>query len=94
MREYETSQNNLNTQTLTKQASCAGCIDYPTELLLAEDWPGCVGTRECALEVNILNLVPFLVGHIPETGHHIFRSREMPLEDNCLTLCPVEFQHC
>ena len=66
-------------QSLTKQASCAGCVDYATELLLAEDWPRSVGTRERALEVNILNLVPFLVGHIPEAGHHIFRSREMPL---------------
>ena len=60
---------------LTKQASCAGCIDYPTELLLAEDGPGCMGTRECALEVNVLDLVPFLVGHIPEASHHLFRSR-------------------
>ena len=79
----------------TKQASGAGCIDNPTELLLAEDWPRCVGTRECALEVNILNLVPFLVGHVPETGHHIFRSREKPLvKESCPTLCPVEFQRC
>ncbi len=86
----------LGHQTLTKQASCAGCVDYPTELLLAEDWPGCVGTRECALEVNILNLVPFLVGHIPEAGHHLFRFREtVPVkENNCLTLCPVGFRHC
>jgi hypothetical protein len=69
--------NSLNPR-LTKQASCAGCIDDPTELLLAEDWPRCVGTRECALEVNVLDLVPFLVGHIPETSHHIFSSCEMP----------------
>lgn len=61
-------------QTLTEQASRTGCIDYPPELLLAEDWPGCVGTRECALEVDVLNLVPFFVGHIPEAGHRLFRS--------------------
>ena len=50
----------------TEETGGARGVDDTTELLLAEDRPCSLGAGERALEVDFLDLVPLLVGHVLE----------------------------
>ena len=50
----------------TVEPCSTGSIYDATELLLAEDGPCSFGAGERALEVDFLDLVPLLVGHVLE----------------------------
>lgn len=58
---------------LTVQTSSAGSVHNTAELLLAEVWPRCLGASECALEMDKLHLVPFIVGHVLEAVQSVFK---------------------
>lgn len=51
---------------LTIDSSCASGVNDPAKLLLAEDGPGGLGARESTVQMNLGDLVPFLVGHVLE----------------------------
>lgn len=53
---------------VTVQTGGGSGIHDPPEFLFSEDRPDGLGARVGTLEVDGLDLVPFRIGHIPETG--------------------------
>ena len=59
-------RNKLKSRTV--EASSTSSVDNATKLLLAEEWPSGLCASECALQMNLRDLIPFLVRHVLEAG--------------------------
>ena len=77
---------------ITIDTSSAGGIDDSAKLLFPEDWPCGFGACICALQMNLHDLVPFLVWHVLETRRMWVRRK--PKTRIAHTPCRVGFQRC
>lgn len=82
----------MNRRTI--QPCGTGCIDDAAELLLPEVRPSCLGARESASQMDIHDLIPFLVGHVPEPVVGVRTLAWIFHKVICLTPCLAGYRHC